>query len=195
MTHVLMGLPFAADALEPYLSKETLQYHHGKHHATYVNNLNKLIIGTPFEQMSLESIIISATGAIFNNAAQVFNHDFYFSGLKNATTLPSDELIALFERDFGSTEAFKESFMGTALALFGSGWVWLSINSAGKLILEQHSNASNPLLAGYTPLLTCDVWEHAYYIDYRNARADYLEKWWTLVNWELVSNKLTALQP
>jgi len=132
MTHVLMGLPFAADALEPYLSKETLQYHHGKHHATYVNNLNKLIIGTPFEQMSLESIIISATGAIFNNAAQVFNHDFYFSGLKNATTLPSDELIALFERDFGSTEAFKESFMGTALALFGSGWVWLSINRLGN---------------------------------------------------------------
>ena len=194
MTHVLMDLPFAADALEPYISRETLQYHHGKHHATYVNNLNKRIIGTPFEAMSLEAIITSSSGGIFNNAAQVFNHDFYFNGMSNANTMPSDTLLALLTRDFGSAEAFKERFIQMALGLFGSGWVWLSLDSNGVLVLEPHSNASNPLLSGLTPLLTCDVWEHAYYIDYRNARADYLEKWWTLVDWDLVSRKLEAAQ-
>lgn len=194
MTHVLMDLPFGADALEPYISRETLQYHHGKHHATYVNNLNKLIIGTPFEEMNLEAIITSSSGGIFNNAAQVFNHDFYFNGMSNANTMPSETLLALLTRDFGSPEAFKERFIEMALGLFGSGWVWLSLDSNGMLVLEPHSNASNPLLSGLTPLLTCDVWEHAYYIDYRNARADYLEKWWTLVDWALVSRKLEAAQ-
>ncbi len=194
MTHVLMDLPFDSDALEPYISKETIEYHHGKHHATYVNNLNKLIVGTPFEEMSLEAIITNSTGVIFNNAAQVFNHDFYFNGLNNANTMPSNTLVGLLTRDFGSPEAFKERFIQMALGLFGSGWVWLSVDSNGVLVLEPHSNASNPLSSGLTPLLTCDVWEHAYYIDYRNARVDYLEKWWTLVDWALVSRKLEAAQ-
>jgi Fe-Mn family superoxide dismutase len=192
MTHTLMNLPFDENALEPYISKETLQYHHGKHHAAYINNLNRLIEGTTYADMNLEAIIISASGGIFNNAAQVYNHDFYFKGMGRKITAPSKDLLALFNRDFGSFEAFKEIFLETAAGFFGSGWVWLSIDGSGSLVLESFSNAGNPLLSGHTPLLTCDVWEHAYYIDYRNARVDYLEKWWGLVDWDFVSQNLEA---
>lgn len=192
MTHTLMNLPFDENALEPYISKETLEYHHGKHHAGYINNLNRLIEGTTYAEMDLEAIIISASGGIFNNAAQAYNHNFYFNGMGRKTTAPSKDLLALFDRDFGSFEAFKEIFLETAAGLFGSGWVWLSIDGSGSLVLESLSNAGNPLLSGHTPLLTCDVWEHAYYIDYRNARADYLKKWWELVNWDFVSQNLEA---
>jgi len=192
MTHTLMDLPFDENALEPHISKETLQYHHGKHHAGYVNKLNGLIEGTVYADMKLEEIVKKADGGIFNNAAQVFNHDFYFNGMSTTATSPSKELLALFERDFSSIEAFKEKFLEMAAGLFGSGWVWLSINDSGTLVIESFSNAGNPLLLGHTPLLTCDVWEHAYYIDYRNARPDYLQKWWELVNWDFVSDNLEA---
>ena len=190
MTHTLMDLPFDENALEPYISKETLQYHHGKHHAGYVSKLNTMIKDTVYADMKLEEIVKKADGGIFNNAAQVFNHDFYFNGMTTIATSPSKELLALIERDFTSMEAFKEKFLEMAAGLFGSGWVWLSINDSGTLIIESFSNAGNPLLLDHTPLLTCDVWEHAYYIDYRNARIDYLEKWWELVNWDFVSNNL-----
>jgi len=192
MTHTLMDLPFDINALEPFISKETLEYHHGKHHAGYINNLNKLIESTPYTDMKLEAIILSAEGGIFNNAAQVYNHNFYFEGISSQTSAPSKKLLEQLERDFGSMEAFKETFLKSATGLFGSGWVWLSIDKAGSLRLESFSNAGNPLLSGHTPLLTCDVWEHAYYIDYRNARVDYLEKWWGLINWDFVSQNLEA---
>jgi len=187
-----MDLPFDKNALEPYLSKETLEYHHGKHHAGYINNLNRLINGTEYEDMKLEKIIQTADGGIFNNAAQVYNHNFYFNGMSSKTNAPSQKLVKAMDLNFGSVAEFKEIFLKTAAGLFGSGWVWLSIDGAGSLILESFSNAGNPLLSGHTPLLTCDVWEHAYYIDYRNARADYLEKWWELINWDFVSQNLEA---
>ncbi len=192
MTHTLMDLPFDESALEPHISKETLQYHHGKHHAGYVNKLNTLIEGTIYADMNLEDIVKKADGGIFNNAAQVYNHNFYFNGMCEKETSPSKEMSALFERDFTSIEAFKKKFLEMAAGLFGSGWVWLSLDDSGTLVIESFSNAGNPLLLGHTPLLTCDVWEHAYYIDYRNARADYLEKWWELVNWDFVSKNLEA---
>ena len=190
MTHTLMTLPFDGSALEPYLSKETLAYHHGKHHAGYVAKLNALIKDTVYEDMELEEIIKEADGAIFNNAAQVYNHDFYFSGMHREEGTISEDLALLINEEFVSVRTLKEAFTEAALGLFGSGWVWLCVNDAGKLCIEAHANASNPLRAGHAPLLTCDVWEHAYYIDYRNARADYLEKWWSLVNWDFVSQNL-----
>jgi len=190
MKHTLMNLPFEENALEPYISKETLQYHHGKHHAAYINNLNKLIEGTKYEERTLTDIVTSSEGGIFNNAAQVYNHNFYFNGMKSEITSPSGELLELLEKSFTSIAAFKKVFLETAVGLFGSGWVWLSIDESGILVLESFSNAGNPLIFGQTPLLTCDVWEHAYYIDYRNARADYLEKWWGLINWDFVSKNL-----
>ncbi len=192
MTHTLMDLPFDENALEPYISIETLQYHHGKHHAGYVNKLNALIEGTVYADMELEEIVKKADGGIFNNGAQVFNQNFYFNGVSTTPTSPSKELLALIERDFTSMEAFKEKFLEMAAGLFGSGWVWLSVKDSDSLVIESFSNAGNPLLLDHTPLLTCDVWEHAYYIDYRNARADYLEKWWELVNWDFVSENLAA---
>jgi len=192
MTHTLMDLPFNENALEPYISKETLQYHHGKHHAGYIKNLNRLIEGTKYENLNLEEIIVSSDGGIFNNAAQVYNHNFYFRGMGSKITAPSKNFLALLNRDFASIEAFKEIFLETAAGLFGSGWVWLSLDSSGSLILESFSNAGNPLVSGHTPLLTCDVWEHAYYIDNRNARADYLAKWWKLIDWDFVSQNLEA---
>jgi Fe-Mn family superoxide dismutase len=190
MTHILMDLPFDGNALEPIISKETLEYHHGKHHAAYINNLNTLIEGTQYATLDLAQIVVTAQGGIFNNAAQVYNHNFYFMGMTNKPTTPSKQLIELLERDFGSMETFKETFLKTAAGIFGSGWLWLSVDGSGSLVLESFSNAGNPLLSGHTPLLTCDVWEHAYYIDYRNARPAYLEKWWGLVNWDFVSQNL-----
>ena len=190
MTHILMDLPFKENALEPYISKETLQYHHGKHHAAYINNLNRLIEGTKYAKLNLAEIVTTSEGGIFNNAAQVYNHNFYFNGICSKNSEPSKALLDLLNRDFGSMEAFKEIFIETAAGLFGAGWVWLSIDGAGSLVLESFSNAGNPLLSGNTPLLTCDVWEHAYYIDYRNVRPEYLEKWWGLINWNFVSQNL-----
>ncbi len=192
MRQVLMDLPFEENALEPYISAETIRYHYGKHHKGYVDKLNMLIEGTPFETLSLEEIIQKAGGAIFNNAAQIYNHNFYFKGLSNQKSTVSDRLKEWIERDFGSMKIFQKSFTDATLNLFGSGWVWLSANPQHHLIIESRSNADTPLLYGHTPLLTCDVWEHAYYIDYRNARAAYIEKWWEIVNWNFVSENLGA---
>lgn len=190
MIHTLMTLPYDEGALEPYISKETMQYHHGKHHAGYVNKLNSLIKGTEFENKALVEIIKTAQGGIFNNASQVFNHDFYFKGLSADKSELSNNLVEKIDRDFGSLEQFKELFLQSAANLFGSGWVWLSLNPEGRLVIEVRSNADSPILYNNTPLLTCDVWEHAYYIDTRNARADYLENWWHLINWDFVSQNL-----
>lgn len=187
MEHVLMDLPFGLSALEPYISKETLEYHHGKHHAGYVNNLNRLIKNTKYENMDLEAIIKSSEGGIFNNSAQVYNHNFYFEGICEAKSNPSEAFTSAVVKHFDSMEQFKELFLDAAASLFGSGWVWLCKDKEGQLLIKSYSNAGNPLLEDLTPLLTCDVWEHAYYIDYRNARAEYLKKWWELINWDFVS--------
>lgn len=193
MKHQLMSLPYNnLNALAPYISKETLLYHHGKHHQAYVNNLNALIEGTAYEDMPLEEIIKSADGSIFNNAAQVFNHNYYFSGICSRRTVLDEALQTKIGEDFGSMDAFKEQFLNACATLFGSGWVWLSLTPDNRLIIEKMSNADNPLLTGNHPLMTCDVWEHAYYIDYRNARAEYLKKWWEVINWEFISDNFNA---
>lgn len=191
MEHKLPSLPFSNDALEPVISKETLEYHYGKHHQAYVTNLNKLIAGTEFENMPLEEIIKKSSGGIFNNAAQVFNHTFYWNCLApNAGGEPIGKLAEAINEAFGSFAAFKEKFSATAVGTFGSGWAWLAKNADGKLEIISTSNAVNPLADNKKPLLTCDVWEHAYYIDYRNARASYVEKFWNLVNWDFVASNL-----
>lgn len=188
MEHQLPELPYAKDALVPYISAETIEYHYGKHHATYVTNLNKLIPGTEFENLVLEEIIKRATGGIFNNAAQVWNHTFYWHCLApNADSEPGGTLAGAIKLAFGSFAAFKEKFTATAVGTFGSGWAWLVKNPDGTLGIESTSNAGNPMTAGKKPLLTCDVWEHAYYIDYRNARPKYVEAFWNLVNWKFVA--------
>ena len=189
MAHTLMNLPFDDNALEPYISKETIEYHHGKHHAGYINNLNRLVKGTEYEDLKLEKIIQTADGGIFNNAAQVYNHNFYFNGMSSKTTAPSQKLVKSLDLNFGSVEEFKELFLETAAGLFGSGWVWLSIDEAGSLTLESFSNAGNPLLSGHTPLLTCDVWEHAYYLKYQNKRPDYISNFWNVINWDNVAGR------
>ena len=194
MHFTLMTLPYEQTALEPHISAETVSYHYGKHHAGYVNKLNGLIAGTEHADKPLEHIVKYADGAIFNNAAQVFNHDFYWYGLSGTSTSLSVELSDMIDRDFGSMEAFKEAFSAAAAGLFGSGWVWLVITKENKLEIEQTSNADTPIRHGRKPLLTCDVWEHAYYIDRRNARPDYLENWWKLVNWEFASDNLAKVE-
>lgn len=190
MAFELPPLPYAKDALAPHISAETLEFHHDKHHATYVTNLNKLVAGTDFENSSLEEIICKApAGGIFNNAAQVWNHTFYFNGLSpNGGGEPAGPLADAINKSFGSFSAFKEKFSQSATTNFGSGWTWLVKNDAGELDIVNTSNAANPLRDGLTPLLTVDVWEHAYYIDYRNARPKYLEGWWNLVNWSIVAD-------
>jgi len=190
MKFELMQLPYDQTALEPYLSRETLSYHYGKHHAGYVNKLNALIEGTQYVGQSLEYIIKNGDGAIFNNAAQVFNHDFYWHGLSPSSTAQSDQLSQQLICDFGSLEKFKEIFLSAATGFFGSGWVWLVVDDGGHLVIETTSNADTPIRHGRLPLLVCDVWEHAYYIDYRNGRPDYLENWWKLINWKFVSDNL-----
>jgi Fe-Mn family superoxide dismutase len=191
MEHKLPSLPFSDDALEPIISKETLDYHHGKHHQAYVTNLNKLIVGTEFEDMSLEDIILKSSGGIFNNAAQVFNHTFYWNCLSpKGGGEPAGALASAIGEAFGSFSAFKEKFSATAVGTFGSGWAWLVKDKDGKLEIVSTSNAATPLTEGKTPLLTCDVWEHAYYIDYRNARPAYVDKFWELVNWDFVAGNL-----
>ena len=188
MTHELPPLPYAMDALAPHISKETLEFHYGKHHKTYVDNLNKLLPGTEFENLSLEDIVRKSSGGMFNNAAQIWNHTFYWNCLApNAGGKPTGALASAIDQAFGSFDTFKEKFSQTAVTTFGSGWGWLVKNASGGLELVSTSNAGCPLTAGQTPLLTCDVWEHAYYIDYRNARAKYVETFWNLVNWDFVA--------
>lgn len=184
MSFELPALPFGLDDLAPHISKETLEYHYGKHHQAYVTNLNNLVPGTEFEGLSLEDIILKASGGIFNNAAQVWNHTFYWNSLSpNGGGEPSGALADAIKRDFGSFESFKDLFSKSAATNFGSGWTWLVQKPDGKLAVVNTDDAGNPMTAGDKPLLTCDVWEHAYYIDYRNARPKYIEMFWTLANW------------
>ncbi len=188
MQHELPPLPYEKNALEPHISSETLDYHYGKHHQTYVTNLNKLIVGTEFEDKALEDIITSASGGIFNNAAQVWNHTFYWNCLSpSGGGEPSGAVAEAINAAFGSFEDFKEKFSTSAATNFGSGWTWLVKNQDGGLAVVNTSNAGTPMTEGLTALLTCDVWEHAYYIDYRNARPKYVEAFWNLVNWNFVS--------
>lgn len=188
MTHELPALPYAKDALQPHISAETLEYHYGKHHQAYVTNLNNLIANTEFATMSLEDIIKKATGGVFNNAAQVWNHTFYWNCLSpQGGGAPSGALAQAINAKWGSFDAFKEAFSKAAVGTFGSGWAWLVKNAAGELDIVSTSNAATPMSSGQKALLTCDVWEHAYYVDYRNARPKYVEAFWNLVNWSFVS--------
>ncbi len=188
MTHELPALPYAMDALAPTLSQETLEYHYGKHHQAYVTNLNNLIPGTEFESMSLEDIVMKSSGGIFNNAAQVWNHTFYWNCLSpNGGGAPSGALAAAIDAKFGSFEEFKKQFNQAGATNFGSGWTWLVKNADGSLEIFNTSNAGTPMTSGKKALLTLDVWEHAYYIDYRNMRPKYLETMWNIVNWDFVA--------
>lgn len=190
MAFELPSLPYEMDALEPYISKQTLEFHYGKHHQTYVNNLNKLVPGTEFENASLEEIIKKSEGGVFNNAAQIWNHTFYWNCLcPNGEGSPSGKFAEAINESFGSFEAFKEKFSTASATLFGSGWAWLVKNDQGKLEIIQESNAGNPLRNGHTPLLTCDVWEHAYYIDKQNRRPAYVDDFWKIVDWKAVENR------
>jgi len=191
MDHKLPTLPYEMDALAPTISKETLEFHYGKHHKTYVTNLNNLIKGTEFENASLEDIINKASDGLFNNAAQVWNHTFYWNCMSpTGGGEPAGALADAINSAFGSFAKFKEKFSTSAATNFGSGWTWLVKNSDGSLAIVNTSNAGCPLSKGQTPLLTCDVWEHAYYIDYRNVRPKYVEAFWTLVNWDFVAGNL-----
>ncbi len=188
MEHTLPALPYAMDALAPHISAETLEFHYGKHHKTYVDNLNNLIKGTEFENASLEDIVKKSSGGVFNNAAQVWNHTFYWNGLKpNGGGAPTGALADAINTKWGSFDAFKEAFTKCAVTTFGSGWAWLVKTPAGELDLVSTSNAATPLTTDNKALLTCDVWEHAYYVDYRNARPKYVEAFWSLVNWDFVA--------
>ena len=189
--HTLPALPYPNDALEPHISAETLEFHHGKHHASYVKKLNKQIPGTEFESASLEEIIKKASGGIFNNGAQVWNHTFYWNCLSpDGGGEPDGTLAQSIDGAFGGFTQFREHFTESATTNFGSGWTWLVKNPDGSLAIVNTSNAGNPMTDGSQPLLTCDVWEHAYYIDYRNARKKYIEAFWSLVNWDFVAQQL-----
>lgn len=193
MTHELPALPYAHDALQPHISAETIEYHYGKHHQAYVTNLNNLIKGTEFEAMSLEDIIKKSSGGVFNNAAQVWNHTFYWNCLSpNGGGAPTGAVADAINAKWGSFDAFKEAFSKAAVGTFGSGWAWLVKNSAGELEIVSTSNAATPMTSGQTALMTCDVWEHAYYVDYRNARPKYVESFWNLVNWNFVTTNFSA---
>ena len=193
MAFKLPDLPYAKTALAPHISEETLEFHYGKHHQTYVTNLNNLVPGTEFDGLALEDIISKSSGGIFNNAAQIWNHTFYWNSLSpNGGGQPSGNLASAIEASFGSFEAFKAEFTKCAVTTFGSGWAWLVKDKEGNLSLVSSSNAACPLTEGLTPLLTCDVWEHAYYIDYRNARPKYLEAFWSLVNWDFATTNFAA---
>ena len=187
----LMALPYASETLEPVISKKTLEFHHGKHLAGYVNNLNVLLKESPLAGLSLEEIVCKADGGILNNAGQILNHNLYFGQFcaPKADNMPVGELAAAIVRDFGSFEAFKDEFQKKGATLFGSGWVWLSADKAGKLIITQETNAANPIQKGLKPLLTFDVWEHAYYLDYQNRRPDHLAALWQIIDWEVVGNR------
>jgi Fe-Mn family superoxide dismutase len=190
MPFELPKLPYAADALQPHISKQTIDFHYGKHHQAYVNNLNNLIPGTRFENATLEQMIREADGGIFNNAAQVWNHTFYFESFSpTGPREPNGALATAINETFGSFAAFREQFTKSALTLFGSGWAWLVKNRDGKLEIVQESNAGNPLKNGHSPLLTCDVWEHAYYLDYQNKRPDYLLAYWNVLDWDVIGKR------
>ncbi|MCD4835207.1 MAG: superoxide dismutase [Bacteroidales bacterium] len=190
MVFELPKLPYAYDALEPVISKQTLEFHHDKHHAAYVNNLNKLIAGTEFENADLLTIISKADGGIFNNAAQVWNHTFYFDQFgKGKADKPAAQLLNAINTSFGSFDEFKEKFTNAAKTLFGSGWAWLVKKQNGSLDIIQTSNAANPLTDGLIPILTCDVWEHAYYLDYQNKRPDYVGNFWSIIDWDIISDR------
>ncbi len=188
MEHTLPQLPYSLDALSPHISKETLEYHYGKHHQTYVTNLNNLIKGTEFADSSLEEIIKKSSGGIFNNAAQIWNHTFYWHSLSpQGGGEPTGALKDAINKKWGSFDEFKKAFSQTCVGTFGSGWGWLVKTPAGELELVSTSNAATPLTTANKPLITCDVWEHAYYIDYRNSRPNYMDAFWKLVNWEFAS--------
>ena len=183
-------LPYSREALAPAISAETIDFHYGKHEKAYIDNLNKLIKGTEYEDMDLEEIIASSEGALFNNASQAWNHIFYFFSFSpEGSREPSGELRKAIDREFGSFEKFKEDFVAAGVGLFGSGWVWLSRDENGKLIITTGKNAENPIVDGLTPLLTFDVWEHAYYLDYQNRRADALKALWNIVDWDIVESR------
>ena len=186
-TIILPPLPFAYDSLEPFISTQTLTFHHDKHHASYVSNVNNLKKDTEFENKTLEEIILNAKGGLFNNAAQVYNHTFYWNCLTPDETKPSDNLQNAIEKYFGSMDNFKKEFIASATSLFGSGWTWLVQKSDGSLEIFNTSNADTPMIHDLKPLMVCDVWEHAYYLDYQNARAKYIECFWEVVNWEFIS--------
>lgn len=188
--YVQPRLPYAPDALAPAISQETVDYHYGKHEKAYIDNLNKLIEGTEYEDMALEDITRSSSGALFNNASQAWNHIFYFFTFSpDGGGEPDGDLRKAIDRDFGSFEKFQKDFVQAGVSLFGSGWVWLSKDNDGKLFITQASNAGNPLTDGLTPLLAFDVWEHAYYLDYQNRRADSLNKLWEIVDWDVVASR------
>ena len=187
----LMTLPFEAEALEPVISRETIAFHHGKHLAGYVNNLNAMLPGSGFEKATLEEIVCKAAGGILNNAGQILNHELYFGqfGAPKADNKPVGKLAEAIIRGFGSFEAFKDSFQKSGATLFGSGWVWLSADQDGKLVITQETNAANPVQKGLKPLLTFDVWEHAYYLDYQNRRPDHLAALWQIINWSVIEQR------
>ena len=190
-TFELMQLPYAADALEPVISAATIGFHHGKHLQAYVGNLNTLTYGTPFEGMELVDIVCKSEGGILNNAGQILNHEMYFAQFTSpkADNRPEGKLAEAIERDFGSFDAFKSEFQKAGATLFGSGWVWLSADKDGKLVITQETNAANPVQRGLKPLLTFDVWEHAYYLDYQNRRPDHLAALWQIVDWNVVGQR------
>ena len=187
----LIPLPYAADALEPVISKETIGFHHGKHLQAYVNNLNAAIEGTPFEEMPLEEVVRTAEGGVFNNAGQILNHNLYFTQFRapREGNRPEGALAQAIDAQFGSFDAFQAEFVKKGTTLFGSGWVWLSADPDGKLVITQETNAGNPVQRGLKPLLTFDVWEHAYYLDYQNRRPDHLAALWQIVDWEEVGRR------
>ena len=187
----LMALPYAMDALEPVISRQTLEFHHGKHLAGYVNNLNGLLEGSPLAGLPLEEIVLKAEGGMLNNAGQILNHELYFGQFRapKADNAPTGKLAEVIVRDFGSFEAFKEAFQKGGATLFGSGWVWLSRDQDGKLVITQEANAANPVQKGLKPLLTFDVWEHAYYLDYQNRRPDHLAALWQIIDWEIIEQR------
>ena len=187
----LMALPYALDALEPVISKQTLEFHHGKHLAGYVNNLNALLEGSPLAGLPLEEIVLKATGGMLNNAGQILNHNLYFEQFagERRKPAPTGQLAEAIVRDFGSFEAFKEAFQKGGATLFGSGWVWLSADKDGKLVITQKANASNPIQKGLKPLLTFDVWEHAYYLAYQNRRPDHLAALWQIIDWNVIEQR------
>ena len=190
MKFELPKLPYEVSALNPSISDRTIEFHYGKHHQAYVNNLNNLIPGTKFEDADLETIIREAEGPIFNNAAQVWNHTFYFNQFSpKPCTLPKGELAKAIDRQFGSFEKFKEEFTKASVGLFGSGWTWLVKNDDGSLDIVPESNAGTPLRKGKKPILTCDVWEHAYYLDYQNRRPDYVTNFWNILDWDVISDR------
>lgn len=190
MKYTQPTLPYSNDALAPVISPETIAYHYGKHEKAYIDNLNKMIVGTEFEDMDLEDVILHATGPLYNNAAQAWNHIFYFFSFSpDGGGEPQGDLGEAIRKQFGSFENFKKEFEEAGTKLFGSGWVWLSRDNDGKLFITQEPNAGNPMTSGLTPLLTFDVWEHAYYIDYKNLRGDYLKKLWDIVDWDLVESR------